>query len=214
MEPGLEGEPEGAVKLVRGRRDLAARGARPEEGGPVGTLFAPRARRRAGDERERVDRESRVREPALHGRQRRERRTELLARPDVLDRAAQRLCREAGEVRERDRAPGVPPRPGIRGLERLHVRGDHADAARAVERRFAEELARGQGEREGPPSASGTARRAAPRPWVAHTQFDYARLLLARSRPADAERAALLLAEARATAEELGMVSLARKLAT
>jgi len=43
------------------------------------------------------------------------------------------------------------------------------------------------------------------RPWLARTQRDYARLLLERRDPGDAERAELLLAEARATFRELGM---------
>jgi tetratricopeptide (TPR) repeat protein len=43
------------------------------------------------------------------------------------------------------------------------------------------------------------------RPWIAHTQHEYAAMLLARGRPGDRERARALLAEARRTAEELGM---------
>jgi tetratricopeptide (TPR) repeat protein len=46
------------------------------------------------------------------------------------------------------------------------------------------------------------------RPWLAHTQHEYARMLLARAEPADGERARVLLSESLATAEELGMVSL------
>ena len=49
-------------------------------------------------------------------------------------------------------------------------------------------------------------------PWVAHTQYDYARMLLARGAAADRARAAEFLAEATATATELGMVSLAQKI--
>ena len=43
------------------------------------------------------------------------------------------------------------------------------------------------------------------RPWLAHTQHDYARMLLARDAPGDRERAELLLSEALATYRELGM---------
>jgi tetratricopeptide (TPR) repeat protein len=45
-------------------------------------------------------------------------------------------------------------------------------------------------------------------PWVAHTQHDLASLLLRRSSPPDLERAQALLAEARQTCEELGMMAL------
>jgi hypothetical protein len=48
------------------------------------------------------------------------------------------------------------------------------------------------------------------RPWLAHTQHDYARMLLARGNPEDAARADELLAAAEATYRELGMVSPAR----
>ena len=43
------------------------------------------------------------------------------------------------------------------------------------------------------------------RPWLAHTQHDYARMLLARARTATAHRARELLDEARFTYCELGM---------
>jgi len=43
------------------------------------------------------------------------------------------------------------------------------------------------------------------RPWLAHTQYDYARVLFARGEPADAERAENLLDAALATYRELGM---------
>ena len=43
------------------------------------------------------------------------------------------------------------------------------------------------------------------RPWLAHTQFDYGSMLLARDAPGDRERAGELLAEAISTYEELGM---------
>jgi hypothetical protein len=46
------------------------------------------------------------------------------------------------------------------------------------------------------------------RPWAAHTQHDYARMLLARRHPGDQEKAQALLALALATAQELGMTGL------
>jgi tetratricopeptide (TPR) repeat protein len=46
------------------------------------------------------------------------------------------------------------------------------------------------------------------RPWEAHTQHDYARMLLARCHPGDQEKAQALLALALATAQELGMTGL------
>lgn len=49
------------------------------------------------------------------------------------------------------------------------------------------------------------------RPWLAHTQNDYARMLLARDRPGDRERAQELLEQALATYRELGMESYAVK---
>ncbi|MBD0348429.1 MAG: AAA family ATPase [Thermoleophilia bacterium] len=49
------------------------------------------------------------------------------------------------------------------------------------------------------------------RPWVAHTQYEYAQMLLTRGGPADDERATGLLGEARRTAEALGMTALLRK---
>jgi DNA-binding CsgD family transcriptional regulator len=51
------------------------------------------------------------------------------------------------------------------------------------------------------------------RPWLAHTQHDYARLLLAGGRPGDRGRARALLAEAVATAEACGMTRLAEQAA-
>jgi hypothetical protein len=50
------------------------------------------------------------------------------------------------------------------------------------------------------------------RVWVAHTQHDYARMLVARSRPGDRERAAALAAHALATAREVGMKPLEAQL--
>jgi hypothetical protein len=49
------------------------------------------------------------------------------------------------------------------------------------------------------------------RVWVAHTQHDYARMLVARDGPGDRERAAALAAQALATAREVGMKPLEAK---
>ena len=49
------------------------------------------------------------------------------------------------------------------------------------------------------------------RPWLAHTRYDYARALLARAEPGDRERAHELLSRAGASAHELGMSSLVRR---
>jgi tetratricopeptide (TPR) repeat protein len=43
------------------------------------------------------------------------------------------------------------------------------------------------------------------RPWVAHTQHDYAAMLLARDEPGDREQASRLVREALATYRQLGM---------
>jgi hypothetical protein len=43
------------------------------------------------------------------------------------------------------------------------------------------------------------------RPWLAHTQDDYAHMLLARDEPGDAEKAGVLLDVARAAYRELGI---------
>jgi hypothetical protein len=51
------------------------------------------------------------------------------------------------------------------------------------------------------------------RPWVAHTQEDYGRLLLQRGRPPDRERARELAGSALATYRELGMRPHADRLA-
>jgi YVTN family beta-propeller protein len=51
------------------------------------------------------------------------------------------------------------------------------------------------------------------RPWLAHSQHDLARLLLARRQPGDAEDAAELLRSALATSRELGMEPLAARVA-
>jgi len=50
------------------------------------------------------------------------------------------------------------------------------------------------------------------RPWLAHTQYQYAAMLLARSRPGDGEQAVCLLDEALSTARELGMRALEERL--
>jgi len=52
------------------------------------------------------------------------------------------------------------------------------------------------------------------RPWVAHTQFQYARMLVIRDAQGDRERAAELLAGAAETCDELSMPSLAGRVAT
>jgi tetratricopeptide (TPR) repeat protein len=49
------------------------------------------------------------------------------------------------------------------------------------------------------------------RPWVAHTQHDYAKMLLGRDTPGDRERASELLREASATCDDLAMVALGSK---
>jgi tetratricopeptide (TPR) repeat protein len=52
------------------------------------------------------------------------------------------------------------------------------------------------------------------KPWLAHTQFQYARMLLARSTPPDVERARILLDNAWTIARQLGMRSLETRIAT
>ena len=49
------------------------------------------------------------------------------------------------------------------------------------------------------------------RPWLARTQEDYARMLLARARPGDHDRALQLLADARSNFRELGMEAWAHR---
>ena len=51
------------------------------------------------------------------------------------------------------------------------------------------------------------------RPWRAHTQYDYAHMLLTRAEPGDRERAGALMTAASASARELGMKALAGRLA-
>ena len=46
------------------------------------------------------------------------------------------------------------------------------------------------------------------RPWLAHTQYNYATMLQARNHPGDHEKAVFRLHEALATARELGMCAL------
>jgi predicted ATPase/DNA-binding CsgD family transcriptional regulator len=52
------------------------------------------------------------------------------------------------------------------------------------------------------------------RPWLAHTQHDYAVMLLARQRPGDRERADPLRHQALAIARELGMYALEQRIVT
>jgi tetratricopeptide (TPR) repeat protein len=47
--------------------------------------------------------------------------------------------------------------------------------------------------------------------WVAHTRHDYARMLVARGRPGDSDKALELLEQVLATARELGLTALADK---
>jgi DNA-binding CsgD family transcriptional regulator len=51
------------------------------------------------------------------------------------------------------------------------------------------------------------------RPWLAHTQYDYATMLLARNQPGDAKQAAGLLQDAVSTARDLGMRALEERIA-
>ena len=50
------------------------------------------------------------------------------------------------------------------------------------------------------------------RPWLAHTQHDYATMLLARGQPGERDKAMTLFEEALATARELGMRALEARL--
>jgi hypothetical protein len=50
------------------------------------------------------------------------------------------------------------------------------------------------------------------RPWLAHTQYQYARMLLTRDCSGDSEKAADLLKEALATSRELGMLALDQRI--
>jgi hypothetical protein len=52
------------------------------------------------------------------------------------------------------------------------------------------------------------------RPWLAHTQYEYAQMLQARSSAGDIERARKLLEEAAAIARQLSMRSLESRIAT
>jgi DNA-binding CsgD family transcriptional regulator len=51
-------------------------------------------------------------------------------------------------------------------------------------------------------------------PWLAHTRYQYAAMLLERGRPEDRDRAAVLVEEALATSRELGMQALAERAAS
>jgi hypothetical protein len=50
------------------------------------------------------------------------------------------------------------------------------------------------------------------RPWLAHTQYDYGRMLLARGDFSDREPGLALIAAGRKLSRELGMDALARKI--
>jgi tetratricopeptide (TPR) repeat protein len=50
------------------------------------------------------------------------------------------------------------------------------------------------------------------RPWLAHTQYQYARMLLSRDQPGDSEKAQVLIKDALGTARELGMVALEQRI--
>jgi hypothetical protein len=52
----------------------------------------------------------------------------------------------------------------------------------------------------------------AARPWLAHTQYQYATMLLSRDKRGDRDNAAALLKDALATARELGMRALERRI--
>jgi hypothetical protein len=62
--------------------------------------------------------------------------------------------------------------------------------------------------------ARATDERSGARPWLAHTEHDFARMLHARDGPGDRERAQALLDAARSTYHELGMGSYAASAAT
>jgi hypothetical protein len=51
------------------------------------------------------------------------------------------------------------------------------------------------------------------KPWLARTQYHYAKMLLTRGSPGDGERANTLLDDAKSIALELGMGSLERQVA-
>ena len=52
------------------------------------------------------------------------------------------------------------------------------------------------------------------RPWLAHTQYQYATMLLSRDQSGDSDQAAALITESLATARELGMRALERRIAS
>lgn len=55
-------------------------------------------------------------------------------------------------------------------------------------------------------------RRMGARPWLAHTQYQYTRMLLSRDQPGDSEKAEALIKDALTTARELGMVALEQRI--
>ena len=50
------------------------------------------------------------------------------------------------------------------------------------------------------------------RPWLAHTRYDYACMLLERGEPLDSERAEALLASSKTLAAEIGLTALAERI--
>jgi tetratricopeptide (TPR) repeat protein len=50
------------------------------------------------------------------------------------------------------------------------------------------------------------------RPWLAHTEYDYGRMLLERAAPGDSERAEELISSSQASSHELGMSALAQRI--
>jgi hypothetical protein len=52
------------------------------------------------------------------------------------------------------------------------------------------------------------------RPWLAYTQYDYARMPLQRGEPGDSERAEELLASSKALSQEVGMTALTAEISS
>lgn len=50
------------------------------------------------------------------------------------------------------------------------------------------------------------------RPWLAHTQYQYARMLVSRDQPGDSDKAEALIKDALTNARELGMVALEQRI--
>jgi tetratricopeptide (TPR) repeat protein len=50
------------------------------------------------------------------------------------------------------------------------------------------------------------------RPWLAHTEYDFGRMLLERAAPGDSERAEELISSSQASSHELGMSALAKRI--